>query len=132
MTKIIDQHVPSHKGEVAVPSKTQLDKRVESWTFSLEMQTFRNITIDFAEDDLILDPGDDGRIQVTLRNNGNVDIYLDTTLSFPGIENADRIEVDGWTAAIFNAFDLIPLTPNESRTIEDIYNRIVPYLTDLH
>ena len=99
-------------------AESGLDKRVESWTFSLEMQTFRNITIDFAEDDLILDPGDDGRIQVTLRNNGNVDIYLDTTLSFPGIENADRIEVDGWTAAIFNAFDLISLAPNESRTIE--------------
>ncbi len=99
-------------------AQSGLDKRLETWTFSLKMQTFHNITIDFAENDLQLDPGDDGRLQVTVRNNGNIDTYLDTTLSIGGTENADRIEVNGWTVAIFNAFDMIPLSPNESRIIE--------------
>ena len=99
-------------------AQSELDKRIETWTFGLKMQTFHNISIDHAENDLQLDPGDDGRLQVTVRNNGNIDTYLDTTLSIGGSEDADRIEVNGWTVAIFNAFDLIPLSPNESRTLE--------------
>lgn len=99
-------------------AQSGLDKRIESWTFSLEMQTFHNITIDEFEQILDVDPGDDGRLKVTVRNNGNIDTFLDTTLSIGGSENGDRIEINGWTVAIFNAFDLIPLGPNESRIIE--------------
>ena len=32
--------------------------------------------------------------------------------------NEDRIEVDDWTVAIFNAFEFQSLAPNESRVIE--------------
>ena len=99
-------------------AQSGLDKRIETWTFSLEMQTYHNITIDEFEQSLFVDPGDDGRLKVTVRNNGNIDTFLDTTLSIGSSENGDRLEINGWTVAIFNAFDLIPLAPNESRIIE--------------
>ena len=94
-----------------------LDKRIVSWNFVLEMQTFHNITIDSQPEELTFDPGDEGRIPVTIRNNGNTDTFLDTRLKF-GIEEGERLEINGWTVAIFNAFEMTPLSPNESRTIE--------------
>ncbi|MAH91074.1 MAG: hypothetical protein CMA11_04830 [Euryarchaeota archaeon] len=94
-----------------------LDRRVESWTFGLEMQTFHNMSIDDVDENLSLDPGDTGRIEVTVRNNGNIDTFLDASLRI-GSLNDDRIEVDGWTIALFNAFESQSLAPNESRLIE--------------
>ena len=98
-------------------AESGLDRRVESWTFSLEMQTFHNITIDLVDENLSLEPGDNGRLEVTIRNNGNVDTYLDASLRLGNL-NDDRIEIDDWTVAIFNAFEFQELQPNESRVIE--------------
>ena len=98
-------------------AESNLDKRVESWTFSLEMQTFHNMTVDIVDDNLSIEPGDDGRLEVTIRNNGNVDTYLDASLKLGNL-NDDRIEAENWTVAIFNAFEFQSLEPNESRVIE--------------
>jgi len=98
-------------------AESGLDRRVSSWTFALEMQTFHNISIDHANENLSLTPGDTGRIEVTVRNNGNIDTYLNATLHLDSITN-DWIEFNGWTVALFNAFEFQELSPNESRVIE--------------
>ena len=100
----------------SLEAESGLDKRVETWTFSMEMQTFHNMTVDVVGENLSLEPDDDGRLEVTIRNNGNIDTYLDA----PQIINLneDRIEADDWTVAIFNAFEFQSLAPNESRVIE--------------
>ena len=98
-------------------AESSLDRRIESWTFTLEMQTFHNMTVDIIGENLSLEPGDDGRLEVKIRNNGNVDTYLDASLKLGNI-NDDRIEDENWTVAIFNAFEFQSLGPNESRIIE--------------
>ena len=98
-------------------AESNLDRRVSSWTFELEMQTFHNMTIDSTTQNLSLDPGDTGRVEVSIRNNGNIDTYLDAYLRLDGITD-DRIEQNGWTIALFNAFEFQILSPNESRVIE--------------
>lgn len=94
-----------------------LDRRVASWTFELEMQTFHNMSIDNTGDNLTLNPEDSGRIEVTIRNNGNIETYPDVTLKI-GSQTDDRIVTEGWTIALFNAFEFQALAPNESRIIE--------------
>tara|TARA_B110000444_G_scaffold126085_1_gene118522 strand:- start:54677 stop:57040 length:2364 start_codon:yes stop_codon:yes gene_type:complete len=98
-------------------AESNLDRRVSSWTFELEMQTFHNMTIDSTTQNLSIDPGETGRIEVAIRNNGNIDTYLDAYLQLDGVTD-DRIEKDGWTVALFNAFEFQALEPNESRIIE--------------
>ena len=98
-------------------AESGLDRQVASWTFSLEMQTFHNMTIDQVNSNLSLNPGDNGRIEISVRNNGNIDTYLDASLRLGSITD-DRIEQDGWTIALFNAFEFQVLSPNESRIIE--------------
>ena len=101
----------------SLEAESSLDKRIESWTFSLEMQTFHNMTVDIVGENLSLEPDDDGRLEVTIRNNGNIDTYLDASLKLGNL-NDDRIEAENWTVAIFNAFEFQSLAPNESRVIE--------------
>ena len=36
------------------------------------METYHNMTIDFVEDNLTIEPGDKQAIEVHVRNNGNV------------------------------------------------------------
>ena len=71
------------------------------------------MTIDSVQENLSLEPGDTERLEVTIRNNGNVDTYLDASLKYGNI-NQDRIEIDNWTVAIFNAFEFRALGPNQS------------------
>ena len=71
-------------------AESTLDRRITNWSFSLEMQTWHNITIDAVGDDLLLGPGKTGTIDVTIRNNGNVETLLDATLRLGSTTN-DRI-----------------------------------------
>lgn len=98
-------------------AESGLDRRVASWNFDLEMQTFHNMSIDFTGDSLNLDPGDTGRVEVTIRNTGNINTYPDVSLKIGSLVD-DRIETEGWTVALFNAFEFQSLAPNESRTLE--------------
>tara|TARA_B100001287_G_scaffold65088_1_gene53046 strand:- start:2124 stop:4496 length:2373 start_codon:yes stop_codon:yes gene_type:complete len=94
-----------------------LDRGICTWNFSLVMQTYHNITVDYVADNLSVEPGENDRLEVKIRNNGNVETYLDASISHGGI-NDDRIDVNNWTVALFNAFEFEPLQPNESRTLE--------------
>ena len=73
------------------------------------------------EDNLTIEPGDNERLEVVVRNNGNTATYLDAGLLY-GDSREDRFEIDNWTVAIFNAFEFQPLEPNESRAIEIGFN----------
>ena len=75
------------------------------------------MTIDVVEDNLTIEPGDNERLEVVVRNNGNTATYLDAGLLY-GDSREDRFEINNWTVAIFNAFEFQPLEPNESRAIE--------------
>ena len=103
--------------QFSLEAVSNLDRRVSSWNFSLRMETYHNMTIDVVEDNLSIEPGDNDRLEVVVRNNGNTATYLDAGLLY-GDSREDRFEIDNWTVAIFNAFEFQPLEPNESRSIE--------------
>ena len=107
--------------EFSLEAVSNLDRRVSSWNFSLRMETYHNMTIDVVEDNLTIEPGDNERLEVVVRNNGNTATYLDAGLLY-GDSREDRFEIDNWTVAIFNAFEFQPLEPNESRAIEIGFN----------
>ena len=98
-------------------AESSLDRRITNWSFDLEMQTWRNITIDSIGEDILIGPGKTGKVDVTIRNNGNLNSFFDATLRLDST-SSDRIESDNWTIALFNAFEDDPLSPNESRVIE--------------
>ena len=103
-----------------------LDRALSQWSFNLIYDSFRNASIDFAEPDLEIAPGEDGRLEITLRNTGNVDNRMNLTMqaidengdTLNGFAKSDRFENDGWTVALFNGLEDQFLAPNESRTIE--------------
>lgn len=102
-----------------------LDYTTISWEFSLEITAFRNVTIDSVGTNVSLDPGGNDRIEVIVRNTGNTpdtvsmmlgDVVIDGVAK--QLEKADRLTVDGWTVALFNAFEDAYLFPNETRIIQ--------------
>ena len=103
-----------------------LDYAESQWSFDLLMSAYRNITIDSVEDNLTLDPGDNDRISVTVRNVGNIDTKFNIVLEaidelgqpIANIEIADRLEYGGWTAALFGTKEDIEVQPNQGRTFE--------------
>ena len=112
-----------------------LDRALSQWSFNLIYDSFRNASIDFAEPNLELAPGEDGRLEVTLRNTGNVDSRMNLTMqaidengdTLNGFAKSDRFENDGWTVALFNGVEDKVLAPNESRTIEIGFQSPVQY-----
>ncbi|MDA0647996.1 MAG: hypothetical protein O3B00_03570 [archaeon] len=112
-----------------------LDRALSQWSFNLIYDSFRNASIDFAEPDLELAPGEDGRLEITLRNTGNVDNRMNLTMqaidengdTLNGFSKSDRFENDGWTVALFNGLEDQFLAPNESRTIEIGFQSPVQY-----
>ena len=57
-----------------------LDRDLIQWSFNLIFDSYRNASIDFAEPNLELAPGDNGRLEITLRNSGNVDSRMNLTM----------------------------------------------------
>lgn len=112
-----------------------LDRALSQWSFNLIYDSFRNASIDLAEPDLELAPGEDGRLEITLRNTGNVDNRMNLTMqaidgngdTLNGFAKSDRFENDGWTVALFNGLEDQFLAPNESRTIEVGFQSPVQY-----
>ena len=103
--------------QFSLEAVSDLDRRISSWNFSLNMETYHNMTIDNVEENLSIEPGDNDRLEIVIRNNGNIATYLDAGLIY-GNSREDRFEIENWTVAIFNAFEFQPLEPNESRVIE--------------
>lgn len=103
-----------------------LDRAVSQWSFDLLLDAYRNASIDAKDEDLVLDPGANGRISVDVRNVGNTNNRLDITLQaidqqgqpISGIALEDRIARNGWTMALFGGLEEVELGPNETRTIE--------------
>lgn len=103
-----------------------LDRALSQWSFNLIFDSYKNASIDFAEPNLELAPGEDGRLEITLRNTGNVENRMNLTMRaidengdiMSGFPKSDRFESDGWTVALFNGLEDQHLAPNESRTIE--------------
>ena len=105
---------------------SSLDSRTVSWSFSLLMSEFSNVTLDSSDDFLSLDPDSNDRIPITVRNSGNVENLLSlelqiiddlgNTLSEPS--ETDRIIYDGWIIAIFGGYEDETVQPAESRTFE--------------
>ncbi len=96
-----------------------------AWDFTLEVSSFRNVTIDAVQSNVVVDPDGNTRVDVVVRNTGNVPDTIAMTLGnlvVNGVtsleEDSDRITSGGWTVALFNAFEDVLLMPNESRTVE--------------
>ena len=102
-----------------------LDRELSQWSFNLIFDSYRNASIDFAEPNLELAPGENGRLEIILRNTGNVDNRMNLTMqaidengdTLSGFPKSDRFENNGWTVALFNGLEDQYLAPNESRTI---------------
>ena len=105
---------------------SSIDKAVSQWSFDLLLESYRNASIDSKGDDLVLDPGANGRIVVDVRNVGNTYNRLNITLQaldeqglpVPELALDDRIARNGWTMALFKGLENVELAPNESRSIE--------------
>lgn len=96
-----------------------------AWDFTLEVSSFRNATIDSVQENVLVDPAGNTRVDVLVRNTGNTPDTLSITLGnlkINGIESmeidSDRITSNGWTVALFNAYEDVILMPNESRIVE--------------
>jgi hypothetical protein len=124
-----------HGPQFTLKAVSGLDRALSQWSFNLIYDSFRNASIDFAEPDLELAPGEDGRLEITLRNTGNVDNRMNLTMqaidengdTLNGFTKSDRFENDGWTVALFNGLEDQFLAPNESRTIEVGFQSPVQY-----
>lgn len=103
-----------------------LDFAQSQWSFDLLMSEYRNISIDYVEENLTLDPAENDRISINVRNVGNVNNKISIALEaidefgqpIQNIAIADRVEYSGWTAALFGAKENIELQPNQARTFE--------------
>ena len=102
-----------------------LDGAKIAWDFSLDVSSFRNVTIDSVQTDVVVDPAGNTRVDVSVRNTGNIPDTISITLGNVVIngdavaeQDADRITSNGWTVALFNALEDVLLMPNESRIIE--------------
>ena len=96
-----------------------------AWDFTLEVSSFRNATIDAVQSDVVVDPNGNTRVDVTVRNTGNTPDTIAMTLGnlvVNGVASteadSDRITSEGWTVALFNAFEDVFLMPNETRIVE--------------
>ena len=77
--------------------------------FRLKMKQFRNISVIDVGQDITLDPNANDAIPITIRNDGNIDNFVDLKLELIDTlgdvidtQNANnRIEYNGWTVALF-------------------------------
>ena len=107
-----------------------LDRRIITWNFSLQMQTYYNMTVDYVESNLSIEPGDDKRLKITVRNTGNIETLLDASLEYNNTK-LDRFEIENWTVGIFNSFEFQPLQPNESRISKSVLMHRIKILEKL-
>lgn len=123
---VIDGAPLAYEGPTFILTGTSgLDYAVITWEFSLEITAYRNVSIDSVESNVTLDPGGNDRIDVIVRNTGNTPDTISMMLGnivIDGatiqLEKSDRLSIDGWTVALFNAFEDTILFPNETRTIQ--------------
>jgi len=105
---------------------SSLDEASIEWQFSVVLKEFRNVSIDEVGDDLTIDPGLSGRIEVSLRNSGNIPSTFDFSLNplyengveVAGFDDKTIIEYNGWNVALYNTMQSTTLQPGETRQID--------------
>ena len=103
-----------------------LDRKEKMWSFDLAMDEFSNMTIDYVQELLPINPGESTRLRVDIRNTGNIPNLPNMNLEIideNGEVNTelgalDRHIVGEWTVGIFGGLEFQALAPNESRSIE--------------
>lgn len=105
---------------------SSLDGESIEWQFSVVLDDYHNVSIDEVGDDLTLDPGLSGRIEVGLRNSGNIPSTFSFSLSplyengavVPGFDDNNIIEYNNWSVALYNTMQSTILQPGETRQID--------------
>ena len=99
---------------------SSLDGEQIYWDFSLRLEVYRNFSIDKIGNNLTLDPGDSGRIEITIRNTGNVAQKFD--IGFPSSNQSESITTtgsdNGWQYSLYKLYPSEPIGINQSRTFE--------------
>ena len=116
-----------------------IDGAMSQWSFDLLMDDFYNVSIDSGGDNLLLKPGGNDRIPISIRNTGNTPNLVNITLEaisengepIVGIPISDRITDEGWTMALFGGLEENMLQPNESRTLEIGFQAPLEYSGDI-
>ena len=119
---------------------SSLDMETTTWNLNLKMSTFRNVSIDRSDEDIILAPGQDGRLKIDIRNNGNIANKMNITLQavdedgndISEIPASDRFNVDGWTIALFGGLEDVEVQPNQTRVLEIGFQSPYAFDGDVH
>ncbi len=119
---------------------SSLDFETTTWDLNLKMSTFRNVSIDRSDEEIILAPGQDGRLKIDVRNNGNIANKMNISLQaideegydIPEIPASDRFNVDGWTIALFGGLEDVEIQPNATRVLEIGFQSPYEFDGDVH
>ena len=103
-----------------------IDRQEQIWRFDLAMDEFANMSIDFVQHTLYVNPGESSRLRLDIRNTGNIpslpnlnlQLFNDEGQIDGEIQPADRHITEGWTVGIFGGLEFQTLQPNETRSIE--------------
>ncbi len=105
---------------------SSLDTRVSLYTFTIVPKVFHNTSIDWFEDDLVVEPSGTGKLRIGLRNVGNSQTRIEveiTPLEANGvaIENGqanDILGIDDWTIRIATEYNVSLVGVNESGVVD--------------
>lgn len=105
---------------------SSLDLEFTEWDLYLKMNTYRNVTIDRSDGFVQMPPGQDERLEIDVRNNGNIANRMNITLQaidsdgipLANVPKADRFSSNGWTIALFGGLEDVELEPNQTRVLE--------------
>lgn len=119
---------------------SSLDFETTTWDLNLKMSTFRNVSIDRSDEDITLAPGEDGRLKIDVRNNGNIANKMNISLQaidedgndIADIPASDRFNVDGWTIALFGGLEDVEIQPNATRVLEIGFQSPYEFDGDVH
>ena len=102
-------------------AESALDGVVVWHELNVRLEVFHNVTIDADDSVHIVDPGGQARVPLRLRNVGNAPQGLDVQLRALDADGilldpapTQRLELDGWMAAVFNDFSVGWLEANRS------------------
>ena len=107
-------------------ASSSLDYEIYTWSFVLKMKQFRNISVIDVGQDITLDPKANDAIPITIRNDGNIDNFVDLELELIDAsgnvidtQNANnRIEYNGWIVALFGNVEEKNIPPEGSEIID--------------
>ena len=107
-------------------ASSSLDYEIYTWSFVLKMKQFRNISVIDVGQDITLDPNANDAIPITIRNDGNIDNFVDLKLELIDTlgdvidtQNANnRIEYNGWTVALFGNVEEKNIPPEGTEIID--------------